>query len=788
MRHIFRYPIYAAHAAALAALLPGAVFAQTADTSGAAQTAPAAPAASALLELPAHNSLLTRWAKDVDKNKPLPDYPRPQMVRSDWQSLNGQWDYAVSDKAAPVAPEAFAGQMTVPFPLESALSGVQKTIGPNSKLWYRRTFVVPEKWEGQRVLLHFGAVNYECEVRVNGVAVARHRGGYDGFDADITKTLKPGKNAAQEVTVSVINPLTQNQVRGKQTNKPGGIFYTPATGIWQTVWLEPVPDAAYLSRLKITPDLDKSGLATVQVGATTTLAKTDEPAAAYRIVALATDEKGKKLALKMHDGPHPDGPAAYEIPNPHLWTPETPYLYKLRVALVGPDNKEVDHVESYFALRKISLGKDDKGVTRIFLNNAPYFQAGVLDQGYWPDGIYTAPTDDALKFDIEAAKNLGFNMIRKHAKVEPERWYYYADKLGVLVWQDMPQAFNGETPDPTVQMQFNTELVNLVNGFYNHPSIVFWTLFNEGWGQHNTVDLTAYLQNLDPSRLVNSASGWTDKNVGDVHDIHKYPAPGSPDPEDARAAVLGEYGGLGLSVPEHRWENTAWGYQGLFTDGLQLTRRYAKYGKSVVDLRKSPGLSAMVYTQLTDVETESNGLLTYDRALYKPDVKIVAAANKGVFLPIPPDPNPPVLATSQDEPLKWSYTTDAPDGLSWTTPSFDAASWKTGDAGFGHDAGGVNTNWNTPDIWIRREFSVGDSLPKNLAFTSFHDEDVEIYINGVLAATASGYTTGYVTLPMNAEGRAALKSGRNVIAVHCHQTAGGQFIDVGIINADTDKK
>ena len=775
---------------ALLSALPGAALAQTALVRGAsnASARPAAPAA-ALRDLPPHNTLLTRWAKKLDKNKPLPEYPRPQMVRNNWQSLNGQWDYSVSEKTSLSAPTEFSGQITVPFPLEATLSGVGKTVSPDQKLWYRRTFSVPQTWEGQRVLLHFGAVNYESEVMVNGVVVARHRGGFDGFDADITKAIKPGKNTPQEITVGVLNPLTQNQVRGKQTEKPGGIFYTPATGIWQSVWLEPVPDTAYLSGLKITPDLDKNGLATIQVGAITTTSLRDEPAPAYRIVASASDAKGKKMTLEMHEGGgETGGPATYKIPAPHLWTPESPYLYKLRVALVGPDNKEVDHVDSYFAVRKIALDKDPKGVTRIFLNNKPYFQAGVLDQGYWPDGIYTAPTDEALKFDIEAAKNLGFNMIRKHAKVEPERWYYWADKLGVLVWQDMPQAFNGPNPDATVKAQFKTELDHLVSGFYNHPSIVFWTLFNEGWGQHDTETLTPYLQKLDPSRLVNSASGWTDKNVGDVHDMHKYPAPGSPEPEDTRAAVLGEYGGLGLSVPEHRWENTAWGYQGLYTNGLQLTRRYARFGKDIVDLQKSPGLSAMVYTQLTDVETESNGLLTYDRALYKPDVKIVAAANRGVFLPVPPDPNPPLVPTSQEDPQKWSYTTDAQAGTEWTSPAFDDSSWKTGDGGFGHDVGNVNTQWNTPDLWIRRSFTLDGAIPKNLAFDVFHDEDIEIYINGVLAATASGYTNGYVVLPMNEAGRAAIKPGKNTLAVHCHQTIGGQFVDVGIVDADKVEK
>jgi hypothetical protein len=404
----------------------------------------------------------------------------------------------------------------------------------------------------------------------------------------------------------------------------------------------------------------------------------------------------------------------------------------------------------------------------------------VLDQGYWPDGIYTAPTDEALRYDLETTKKLGFNLSRKHAKVEPDRWYYWADKLGVLVWQDMPQMFAKEnTLTDEAKAQFEIEWRREIAAFYNHPSIIVWTTFNEGWGQHDTDKIVALTKQLDPTRLVNNASGWTDKNVGDIHDTHSYPAPACEKPSETRASVDGEFGGLGMSVPGHMWSKDMWGYQGVYSKAYSLTRKYQQLLKSVYNLVNERGMSAAVYTQLTDVEKESNGLLTYDRAVIKPDLSIVTPANEGQFPPLPPNPNPDFVPTSQDDPITWRYTTDKPAD-DWMKPSFDDSSWKSGQAVFGHNVAGIHTQWQTPDIWIRREFTAPDSIPAKLDFLIQHDEDAEIYINGVLAGSVTGYVGDYVRAPMNQEGYKALHTGKNIIAVHCRNTVGGQGIDVGI--------
>ena len=723
----------------------------------------------ATAQKPSGGKLPTRWDKDVSATNPLPDYPRPQMVRKAWQSLNGSWEYALTDRAATEAPTTFEGRILVPYPMESALSGVHKASVPGQRLWYRRTFTVPSAWKGQHVLLHFGAVNWDSTVQVNGKQIGAHRGGYDGFEFDITSSLTPGANV---LTVSAWNPLLSDnpadQVLGKQRLRPGGIFYTAATGIWQTVWLEPVPET-HIAGLKITPDVD-AGLLHLTVN-------TAEPAPDTTVQITATDGKTTS-ALSGNTGEE----VKLSLPSPHLWTPDDPHLYTLHVSLLKA-GKTIDRLDSYAAMRKISLGKDEKGQTRILLNNHFVFQVGALDQGYWPDGIYTAPTDAALRYDIQAAKKFGLNLLRKHAKVEPDRWYYWTDKLGMLVWQDMPQGFSGRRGDISAEgkQQFETELRRLIAGFYNHPSIVVWTTFNEGWGQHDTPAIVSLVKQLDPSRLVNNASGWNDARVGDMRDTHAYPGPGSTQPEATRAAVNGEFGGVTMRIPGHMWTEDVFGYGATLRDARLVTKRYQQLLQRAYQLRDE-GTSAVVYTQLTDVEQESNGLLTYDRAITKADAAIVTAANEGRFPPLPPSPNPDILPTSADDAAAWNYTTLKPSD-DWMQPGFSAANWQSAPAGFGQGIGNAHTPWTTPDIWLRREVTLGSNLPPKLAFLCFHDEDVEIYINGVLAATAKGYVTDYVELPINAAGRAALKPGKNVIAVHCHQTIGGQFIDLGIIKA-----
>lgn len=563
---------------------------------------------------PAVGPLRTRWAKDVSPSNALPEYPRPQMARKEWKSLNGLWQFAAGKEGEePPAGKELSELILVPYPVESALSGIMRH---EERMWYRRTFDVPEEWKGRHVLLHLDAVDWEATVYLNGKKLATHQGGYDAFGFDITGFLS--KDGPQELIVGVWDPTNQgSQPRGKQVLKPSGIMYTPTSGIWQTVWIEPV-NAKFIEGLHIVPDVDAG---TVNITANVPMVKASDQITAD--VSFSQNEDGKSSASSASSSGPASKPLVVPIKNAALWSPDHPNLYSLHVKLTsGP--KVSDEVDGYFAMRKVSLGKDSNGLTRILLNNQFVFQVGPLDQGFWPDGIYTAPTDEALKFDIATEKKLGFNMVRKHVKVEPERWYYWADKLGLLVWQDMP---SGDNKTDDAKKQFEHELDRLVQRRWNHPSIVMWVVFNEGWGQFDTDRLTEHVKQMDPSRLVNNASGWTDKNVGDVHDMHKYPDPGMPKPEEHRAAVLGEFGGLGLPIPGHMWMNKNWQYRGA-KDQDNLTEQYVRALGEAWKL-KDLGLCACVYTQITDVETESNGLLTYDREVFKVHSQQAKQANEG---------------------------------------------------------------------------------------------------------------------------------------------------------------
>jgi len=724
--------------------------------------------------------LPTQWDEDVSPTNPLPEYPRPQMVRTLWQSLNGPWDYVLTDAKVTSPPTAFnAGKMLVPFPYESSLSGVGKPSPTGQRLWYRRTFAVPDAWRtgGQRVLLHFGAVNWYSAVFINGKEMGQHKGGFDGFDYDITDKMKPGDNT---LIVSAWNPMLIDspdaQVVGKQRAHRGGIFYTGSTGIWQSVWLEPVPDV-HIDSLKIVTDLDNQQ---VTIFASGNLPSTTGPP---RVPIIISDDDGKEVARGFAFDP-------IKIPNPKLWTPDSPHLYTVQIAVSTEPFQIDDPITGYFAMRKISLGKDDQGRAQILLNDKFVFEIGALDQGYWPDGIYTAPTDDALKSDIVAAEVLGLNLLRKHAKVEPERWYFWADKLGMLVWQDMPQCFDSKGPkgerilSDAAKAQWLVEWKQILAQRINHPCIIVWTTFNEGWGQHDTENIVALTKQIDPSRLVNDASGWTDKGVGDISDAHAYPGPGCETAGETRASVNGEFGGLTMRVPGHMWTTALYGYGTTLKTGWKVTQKYQQLLKTAYALRDQRGCSAFVYTQLTDVEDESNGLLTYDRAVVKPFSEIIAAANNGHFLPLPPSPaSKEFLPTSEEDAQTWSFVTQKP-AKDWAQPAFDASSWKTGPAPFGQGYV-VNTPWtDTPgDIWLRRTVTLPKTIPAKLVVRTIHDDDAEAYVNGVLAASAPGYVSDYADLPMSDAARAALKSGENVIAVHCHQNAGAQVIDVGIAEA-----
>jgi len=767
--------------------------------------------------------LMTRWAKDVAPDKVHPEYPRPQMSREHWLNLNGLWDYAIADKAA-AQPTAWAGQILVPFPVESALSGVMQTVGPDKKLWYRRTFHIPADaaWKDKSVLLHFGAVDWETTVWVNGHEVVRHRGGYDPFSADITPHLKA--EGPNELIASVFDGSDDGyQPRGKQVRNPHGIWYTPTTGIWQTVWLEPVPKT-YIRGVAIETNIEQASITV----------KAD----------VVNPQPGWKLGIFLSSQPRPKDPAApvsgmfnrvweFDLKaahvihidkrglnlTPHMWSPEHPHLIDIYVALVpdpqanllgfaqewmpkltGPGAPEpmpavtmADWVKCYTALREIAVGKDAKGVTRILFNGQPYFQYGPLDQGFWPDGLYTAPTDAALKYDIEMTKQYGFNMIRKHVKVEPARWYYWCDKLGMLVWQDMPSGDRNAPWDPVgghdgtelsrsaeSAANFRHEWQHIIDALKPFPCIVMWVPFNEAWGQFETVAVTQWTQQYDPTRIVNCASGGNDFPVGDVVDVHRYPGPFAPQPEARRAAVLGEYGGLGLPLKDHTWQGEKnWGYRS-FTTQAALTEAYLDLLDKLHPMIERDGLSAAIYTQTTDVEIEVNGLMTYDRAIEKIPVEVAAPAHAKLWHPAPTFT--PLVPTSEAAPQTWRFTLKSPAD-NWFAVDFDPTSWKESAGGFGESTtpgSHVNTEWKSNDIWLRREFTLKELPQSELRVRMHHDEDAEVYLNGVLLKKVTGYTVDYQSYRVGSEAARALQPGRNILAVHCHQTGGGQYIDVGL--------
>jgi beta-galactosidase/beta-glucuronidase len=547
----------------------------------------------------------TKWDADVKAGHVWPEYPRPQMVRADWLNLNGPWDYAVTDKESTTPVTTYTGKILVPFSYAAPLSGVGKLLTENQRLWYHRMFDVPGAWRGERVLLHFGAANWETTVYLNGKQIGVHHGDYDAFTFDVTDALK--QDGPQELVVTTWDPVqTGVQPHGKQITGAYSCWHTAISGIWQTVWLEPVAQAS-IAELIMTPDIDKGVLKLTVNGRGTTTGDTVE--------AVATDN-GKEVGRIS-------GPVGSElslpVPNAKLWSPDSPFLYDLKIDLHHAD-QPTDSVTSYFGMRKIAVAKDEKGVPRIFLNNKVVFQIGTLDQGYWPDGLYTAPTDDALRYDIEMSKKYGFNFDRKHVKVEPDRWYYWCDKLGLMVWQDMPSSTIDEGEDPrrvtdAQAQEFEIELKAMIDGRRNHPSIVTWILFNERWGQYDTRRLTAWIKDYDPSRLVDSASGWNDLHCGDLNDRHQYPGPDAPKQDGVRASVIGECGGFGDPG----------------------SAQYADMMKKVWPLIDSDGLCGVTFTELMDCESEvSMPLLSYDR-VPKVDPKIIYDINHSGP---PPSPTP----------------------------------------------------------------------------------------------------------------------------------------------------
>ncbi|GAA2325527.1 glycoside hydrolase family 2 [Streptomyces cuspidosporus] len=556
--------------------------------------------------------LRTRWADDVTPGNAHREYPRPQLTRGDWQNLNGRWQFAAAKAGErPPVGKDLAERILVPYPVESQLSGIERH---EDRMWYRRTFTVPADWRigsGKRLRLNFGAVDWRTEVFVNGTKVAEHRGGYDKFSADITDALKPGR--AQELIVGVHDPTDaasgENPPLGKQRLDPSGIWYTPSSGIWQTVWLEPVA-ADHVDSLRLTPDVGAGTLTVEPRGVRDGLAVTATAYEGRRRVATVTGRSGTPLTLKIH--------------NPRLWSPDDPFLYDLKVR-VGSDR-----VGSYFGMRSIAV-ENVNGTPRTVLNGKPVFMMATLDQGFWPDGLHTAPSDQALAYDLRMHKAMGFNAVRKHIKVEPDRWFYWADRLGLLVWQDMPAMTAGVNPDPASRAQYERELKQMIDEHISSPSVVMWVTFNEGWGQYDIGRIADQAKAWDPTRLVNGMSGLNlgaDGGTGDIMDEHGYPSPAlPPHPDGRRALVSGEYGGLGLAVPGH-----AWSVQQSYVDVDPATYT-DDYLTKLAEVRALAcrGGNGAVYTQITDVEGELNGLLTYDREVVKPEVRRLKAAHEALI-------------------------------------------------------------------------------------------------------------------------------------------------------------
>jgi beta-galactosidase/beta-glucuronidase len=570
---------------------------------------------------PAGSRIKTQWAETLDPGNVLSEYPRPVMERENWMNLNGLWDYAIKQAGAD-EPEIFDGKILVPFAVESSLSGVQKTVGEKNELWYKTTFKIPAKWKGKNILLHFGAV--DCYL--NDIKIGSHIGGFTPFYFDITPCLNVGE---QKLALKIFDPTDKGyQPCGKQVSKPESIWYTSVTGIWQTVWLEPVNEK-HITCVKNVPDIDNNKIKiNVQTRNTT-----QEDILEVKIF------DGNKLvnSAKAITGQ----PVDINIPDAKLWLPDSPFLYDMEVNLYSK-GKIADNVKSYCAMRKISMKRDRNGIMRMQLNNKDCFHFGLLDQGWWPDGLYTAPTDEALRYDIRKTKDFGYNMIRKHVKVEPARWYTHCDRIGILVWQDMPNGdktphwemhayFKGTEVLRSVESEvnFRNEWKDIMDHLYNYPCVAVWVPFNEAWGQFKSPEIVEWTKSYDPSRLVNPASGGNHYRSGDMLDMHSYPGPKVFIADPERVNVLGEYGGIGLPLEGHLWQmDKNWGYV-KFKTPKEVTDKYIEYAEQLKNMIHSV-YSGAVYTQTTDVEGEVNGLITYDRKKVKIEEERLRKINREI--------------------------------------------------------------------------------------------------------------------------------------------------------------
>jgi len=574
------------------------------------------------------SSIMTIWASDVNPESPWNLYPRPYLERNNWINLNGLWEYAITntDSKRPIEMD---GKILVPYPIESAISGVMQRLSKDELIWYKRSLNTSRLKKSEHLILHFEAVDWHATIWIDDQMIGEHKGGYSDFSFDITEFIRSSRK--HELWLSVWDPTTEGkQAVGKQNSNPHGIWYTPSSGIWQTVWLETVPEG-YIADYNVNTDIDKG-----RVEIKTEIMNI-QPEDQIEIIIRAD---GNIVTRHKWDA---DQKAIIDIPDTKLWTPEHPFLYDLEINLER-EAQTLDHIDGYFGMRKISLGKDEKGITRILLNNEFVFQNGPLDQGFWPDGLYTPPTEEAMIYDLKILKDMGFNMLRKHVKVENRRFYYWTDKLGLLVWQDMPNAHFGVNvaeigAQEQSKVQFEEELRELIYSRDNHPSIVVWVPYNEGWGQYDTKRIVDFVAELDPTRLINNASGWTDMGVGHILDIHHYPNPIAPAAEKNRAIVLGEFGGLGLPVKNHTWkQDQNWGYENM-EGANSLLSKYEAFYEEVARLVEDPGLSAVIYTQTTDVEIETNGLMTYDRKIDKMGKENIRRAHLGYLPPVLTNPN-----------------------------------------------------------------------------------------------------------------------------------------------------
>ncbi len=743
---------------------------------------------------PAETRLMTEWGRAIKPDSVWAEYPRPQFQRNKWTNLNGLWAYAVTPKSSD-KPSQWNGEILVPFSPESPLSGVGRLIEPTEALWYRRS--LPAATSGLRSVLNFEAVDYETTVWVNGKEIGKHQGGHTPFSYDITDALKAsGEN---ELMIRVDDATEGYQLHGKQKLKNEGIWYTRVTGIWQTVWLEQVP-STHLTDLDYECD--------IVAGTVAVTPKLSNPIAGGKVRVTASFQgqpAGKAEGI---------GPIKLTISNPQLWSPATPNLYDLTVELLDAKGTVIDTVKAYTALRAFGKLKDANGHLQLTLNGKPIFHWGPLDQGWWPDGLLTPPSDAAMASDIEFLKACGFNMIRKHIKVEPRRYYYHCDRLGMMMWQDQVSSGYGRNgkekasspdwtrldPKPTdadwpetAHAQWVTEYKRMVDHLRDAPCIAVWVPFNEAWGQHATMEVGKMAIEYDRTRLVNIASGGNFWPIGDFVDEHHYPHPtfpfelGSAGRFDGFIKVEGEFGGHGWPVEGHLWKTDAnnWGYGGLPKSKEEWQGRY-KTSIAMLAALRAEGIAAGVYTQTTDVEGEINGLLTYDR-LKKIDVSWLREQSDLLLAaPTSLTNKRDVMATAELQPQDWQFTTKAPSAT-WMTSDFNTAGWSEGKAGFG--AGNpappnskIHTNWSTPEIWLRRTFELKDLPAGNLYLRMHHDEDCVVYLNGQEVAQFTGYVTNYFNLSLAAKG--LLKQGPNVIAIHCKQTGGGQYLDAGLFLAD----